>query len=197
MFCPQCGSSPADGLNFCNSCGANLKAVRQALTAGPQPNDDGISLGQTWLATMFLTGPERRAREEELERRRGITLEHKGARNIKNGTVTASVGLALTIVVFVIMQGIVSSADLNPVAVAILSRVWVAGLIPILVGIGLILNGLGSKRWLANPALKGAENGSPDRQAEWQDRQDRALAGPPDSVTEATTRNLEAPPVNR
>lgn len=195
MFCPQCGSNQSDTLNYCKSCGANLQAVRQALTTG-LPSNDSITLGQTWIADIFLSGPERRARQEEFERRRGITLEHKGACNIKNGTITAAAGLGGMLVVFFLMQGLVANATLTPGMAAILSRVWLIGLIPFLVGIAYIINGFGSKRWLANPLLKAGSDATtgPIGGADYANR---ALVSPPDSVTEATTRNLEESRANR
>src|SRR5215218_7539572 len=96
MFCPQCGTSPSDDLKFCSACGANLHAVRQALASGA--TGDEFTWSKTWVATMFLSAPERKLREEELERRRGITPAVKRAKEVKAGVITASVGIALAIV---------------------------------------------------------------------------------------------------
>src|SRR4030095_2624367 len=32
MFCPQCGNESPSGLQYCRSCGANLKVIGKALT---------------------------------------------------------------------------------------------------------------------------------------------------------------------
>jgi hypothetical protein len=56
--------------------------------------------------------------------------------------ITTSVGVAVTIFLFVLMQGIIRSGEVAAGDVEILSRVWVAGLVPLMIGIGLIINGV-------------------------------------------------------
>src|SRR5918997_512556 len=113
MFCPQCGSTQSDELKFCKLCGANLSAVRQAVATR---ETGGIDWGKTWVAEMFMSSEEAVKRQAELERLRGITPEVKRYREIKAGVITGCVGLAATLVIFVIMDGIVSGGDVTPVA---------------------------------------------------------------------------------
>ena len=55
---------------------------------------------------------------------------------------TGSVGLALMLVLFVIMEGIIMGGKIPNDTAEILSRVWIAGVIPLFVGIALIINGV-------------------------------------------------------
>src|SRR5688572_28338183 len=91
---------------------------------------------------MFLSEAEKKRRKEELERQRGITPEVKRYNEIKAGVITSSVGLAVAIVLFFLMQGIILSGRVEPDAAEIISRIWIAGVIPLFVGIALIINGL-------------------------------------------------------
>lgn len=200
MFCPQCGISPSDTVNFCNSCGANLQAVRQAMVSGS--SGDEFTWSKTWVATMFLSGPERKLRAEELERRRGITPEVKRAREMKAGVMTACAGISGSIVLYVLMQGIIAGSAISTGAAAILSRVWILGLIPLMIGIGLILFGLGARRWLPGSARgdRRPELSPPDAgmRPALPAPATGVVSGPPEfSVTEGTTRHLEGSPVKR
>jgi hypothetical protein len=96
---------------------------------------ENFDWSKTWVAEMFMT-------HEERDRKRGVTPEMKRLAEIKAGVITASVGVAVTIFLFVLMGGIIASGKASDAAAEILSRIWVAGLIPILVGSALIFNGM-------------------------------------------------------
>src|SRR5919109_625577 len=140
MFCPQCGSQQSEELKFCKSCGANLQVVRQVVAT--REAGGKFDWSKTWLAEMFLSEGERKRREEELERRRGITPEVKRYNEIKGGVITACVGAALMIFLYVFMQGIIRGGKVPDEAAEIISRIWVAGVIPLFVGLGLLINGI-------------------------------------------------------
>ena len=134
MFCPKCGSSQPDDLNYCKTCGAHLQGVRTALEGrAPEPGD--LDWNKTWVAELAMT-------RDEKDRRRGMTAEMKRIREIKAGVITASVGVGLTLVLAAIMDGIIIGGRVSPAAIAILSRLWIVGLIPILVGLALVVNGM-------------------------------------------------------
>ncbi|MFT3743669.1 MAG: zinc ribbon domain-containing protein [Pyrinomonadaceae bacterium] len=133
MFCPQCGSTQPDDLNFCKSCGANLNSVRTAL-AKPAGTED-FNWNRTWLAETLMT-------RDEKDRVRGITREGKRRREIKAGVITLSSGVSLSVVLSVLMEAIVINGNLSLLAADILSRIWIVGLIPALVGLALIVNGV-------------------------------------------------------
>src|ERR1041384_8050864 len=126
MFCPQCGTNQSDDLKFCKSCGANLFAVRQAVTTRPPASETGV-------AEMMLSESEREKRKEEIERQRGMSPgQTRSQKEIKGGVITASVGIGLMIFLSIFMQGIILSG-VDHEAVPILSRLWVAGVIPFVV----------------------------------------------------------------
>lgn len=140
MFCPKCGTNQSDEVKFCKSCGANLSAVRQVVAI--REPDQKFDWSKTWVAEMFLSEGERKKRNDEIERQRGITPEVKREKEIKAGVITASVGIGLAIFLFVFMQGIIASGKIPPAEAEILSRLWVVGVIPFFVGLGLLINGL-------------------------------------------------------
>ena len=138
MLCPRCGTNQSDEMKFCKVCGANLEAVRVALT-----NPDAakkFEWSDTWLAEMFRSGQTAEMRKIEMERQLGITPEVKRYNEIKAGVITSSVGVGVSIFLFIFMQGLIGSVSAQ--AAEILSRVWIAGVIPFFVGVALILNGL-------------------------------------------------------
>src|SRR5687768_10934829 len=140
MFCPRCGSSQSEELKFCKSCGANLYAVRQVVDT--RETEEKFDWSKTWVAEMFQSAEETKRRKAELERQRGITPEVKRYNEIKAGVITASVGLALAIFLFFFMQGIILSGRVEPAAAEIISRISIAVVIPLFVGMASIINGL-------------------------------------------------------
>jgi hypothetical protein len=200
MFCPQCGSTQPNDLNFCKYCGANLGAVREAVQTGHPPGT--IDWNKTWVAEMFASSEESVRRAKEIERLQGITPEIKRRREIKAGVIVSSVGVGVMVFLYFLMEGIILSGDIKPGDEFILSRVWLAGVIPFLVGLALIINGaLVSRPDTTSEASKNDEEAA------------RQLAGTADeylppadtndlfpadfSVTDETTRHLEEVPAAR
>jgi hypothetical protein len=200
MFCPQCGSTQYDELNFCKSCGVNLDAVRQA--AAMRPTGEKFDWSRTWVAEMFLSEGERKRRNEQIDRERGITPEMKRRTEIKAGVITSSVGMGVTIFLYVFMQGLILSGHPSPSDAAILSRVWVAGVIPFFVGVALIVNGLFVSKRHTELARQGAESGQDilmgDGETPALRSADTAEFIPPSfGVTEGTTKHLSDPSQKR
>ena len=136
MICPRCASNQSDNVKFCTFCGANLEAVREALAL--KDSDRKSEWNENWWAEMF--GEKAEERKLEMERRFGITPEVKRYNEIKAGVITSSIGLGLAIFLHIFMQGVAN--NVAPQTAEILIRLWVAGFIPVLVGIALIINGL-------------------------------------------------------
>jgi hypothetical protein len=138
MLCPRCASNQTDDIKFCTSCGANLQAVRDAL----QVRDPGkkFDWGDTWVADMFMSAEAAERRKLEMERRLGITPEVKRYNEIKAGVIVSSIGIGLAIFLHIFMQGIAGKVE--PEAAEIITRIWVAGVIPFMIGLALIVNGL-------------------------------------------------------
>jgi hypothetical protein len=205
MFCPQCGSSQSDELKFCKTCGANLQAVRLAATAARGEDADKFDWSKTWVAEMFLSEAERKRRNESIERQRGITPEVKRYNEIKAGVITACVGIGVMIFLSIFMEGIVRSGQNSPGDNEILSRIWIAGIIPFFVGLALIINGLFVSKRQAEAARRSSLNAAPDSINETPDSlkaaqphtlrpADTSEIIPPDfSITDSTTRHLKVP----
>jgi hypothetical protein len=138
MVCPRCASNQNDEIKFCTSCGANLEAVREAL----QRREPGkkFDWSDTWVAEMFMSGEAAERRKQEMERRLGITPEVKRYQEIKAGVIVSSVGVGLAIFLAIFMQGVVGKVE--PETARILERLWIAGVIPFMVGVALMINGL-------------------------------------------------------
>ena len=191
MFCPQCGSTQSDELKYCKTCGANLQALRQVMAT--RETDEGFDWSKSWTAEMFMT-------QAEKDRRRGLTPEMKRTREIKAGVITATTGIALMILLFVLMEGIISGGRLSDAAIAILGRIWIVGIIPFLVGTALIINGV----FVSRRGFELSAGSEPDRETKELAESPANLLSPantnelvsktPFSVTDATTRHLQNVP---
>jgi hypothetical protein len=195
MFCPTCGSTQSDELKFCKSCGANLFAVRQVVDT--RETAEGFDWSKTWIAEMFMSPQELKRRKEELERQRGITPEMKRHNEIKAGIITGTVGIGIAIFLYVFMQGIILSGNVTPNSAEILSRLWIAGVLPLFVGIALIINGLFVSKKLLEIARRESQNAansleqSPNPQS-LEPADTTEFVPPGFSVTEQTTKHLRS-----
>lgn len=155
MFCPRCGSTQDDEMKFCKACGANLYAVRLAVDS--REIEDKFDWSKTWVAEMFRSSEETKRRKLEMERRVGITPEMKRVTEIKAGVIVGCVGIATSLILFVLMEGIVRGG-VSPSAQEILSRLWIVGIVPLLVGLALLINGLFVSKRLVELAKRDAMN---------------------------------------
>lgn len=193
MFCPRCGSAQSEELKFCKVCGANLGAVLQAV-AGQGP-EDKFDWSRTWVAEMFMGEEERKRRKAEMQRQRGITPEIKRYNEIKAGVIVSSLGIAISIFLFVFMGGLIASGKIDAEEAEILSRIWIAGVIPLFIGIALMINGLVVSKKLVEAARRDEPQG-PDRlpagfgQPSLRPADTNEFAEP-FSVTEQTTKHLD------
>ena len=189
MYCPRCGSNQSDNLKFCKACGANVAAVRQVVDNPDAANKSDWNI--PWLAEMALDAESKR-RKEELDHQRGLTPEVRRYSEIKAGVITASVGLASAIFLLVFMQGLVLSGKVSPEAGEILTRLWIAGVIPVFIGLALIINGMFVSKRLAEISRRAVQS-LPEK-----DTNPLALQTPDTtefipsgfSVTEGTTKHL-------
>jgi hypothetical protein len=195
MFCPQCGSTQPDELNFCKSCGTNLGVIREAVQTGKPPAK--FDWTKTWVAEMFQSSEEALRKEKELERLKGITPDTKRRKEIKAGVITASVGIGVMVFLYIFMQGIILSGQPKPGEAEILSRVWIAGFIPLMVGLALIINGAFVSKLFSGAAVDAEESGqtrqltdpSPGEYLPPADTSELFPAG--FSVTDETTQHLK------
>jgi hypothetical protein len=145
MFCPGCGFQVNDDLKFCRQCGANLHSVRGAMTS--RSTGDKFDWSKTWWAEMIYA-------PEELERRRGVTPvekrlseEKKRLNEIKGGVITGLVGLSVMITFYFFFGAVAKQAGDGA---EIVSNLWMLGIIPTLVGAGLLINGFFISRRLVD-----------------------------------------------
>ena len=102
------------------------------------------------------------------------------------------------IFLYVFMDGIIRGGNVPPDAAEIISRIWVAGVIPLFVGIGLLINGVFVSKRQAEIARRAWQSG-PDALAKGADAHalrsaDTSEFIPSDfSVTEGTTKHLSTP----
>ena len=154
MFCPRCGSSQSDELKFCKVCGANLFAVRQVVENRETAEKVDWS-SKNWIVEL----EEAKRRKEEIERQRGITPEVKLRYDeIKGGIITGTVGIGIGIFLYVFMQGVILSGNVSSNSAQILSHLWVAGVLPLFVGIALIINGMFVSKKLVDITRRSSQN---------------------------------------
>lgn len=195
MFCPKCGSTQSDQQRFCKSCGANLLAVRQVVDT--RETGETFDWSKTWVAEMFMSPGEMKRRKEELERQRGITPEIKRYNEIKAGVIVGTVGIGIAIFLYVFMQGLILSGNVTPSAAEIVSRLWIAGVLPLFVGIALIINGAVVSKKLVESARQNSQNAPGSLEDDVSPRSLRPadtteFATPDFSVTEDATKRLRS-----
>lgn len=191
MICPRCSSKQSDEIKFCTSCGANLQAVREALEA-PE-SGSRFDWGDTWVAEMFMSGKANELRKKEMERRLGITPEVKRYNEIKAGVILSCIGIGVSIFLAAIMEAI--ALGVPGEEAELLRRIWVAGIIPFLIGVALIINGLVVSKRIVK-ALEREEKGIKEME---EAQSPRGLRSPNTSefipanmsVTDQTTRHLD------
>ena len=188
MICPRCASTQSDDIKFCTSCGANLEAVRGVLERR-EPGKK-FEWNDTWVAEMFMSGKAAQARKIELERAMGITPEIKRYQEIKAGVIVSSIGVGLAIFLHIFMKGVAGQVDDD--TAQIITRIWIAGIIPFMVGLALIINGLVVSKKLVEIAereqAKNLEEGATPRVLRPADTSQFIPTRM--SVTEGTTRHL-------
>jgi len=168
MFCPGCGIQVSEDLKFCRQCGANLHGAREGMMS--RSTGEKFDWSKTWVADMLLT-------EEEREQRRGVTAEEKRLNEIKGGVITSFVGVGVMIFLRFFLE--VVAKQQPPGDAEILRGVWMAGIIPFMVGVGIVFNGLFVSRRIVK--LK-----------EQQERQAMPISPAPAALPAKTTDQLVA-----
>jgi len=142
---------------------------------------------------MFRSGQAQALHKRELERRMGVTPTVKRYEEIKAGVITSSVGVGLAIFLFVFMQGLLGSV--SPQAAQIITRLWIAGVIPFFVGLALIVNGVVVSKRLAEvqereDARARALGGEKSEERSLKQAETNEFIPTGFSVTDQTTRHL-------
>lgn len=121
MFCPSCGTESNEQTKYCTKCGVNLRRVQGVLSVDWQR-----ATAEDWLA------------ERDAHRKR--TPEEKRLNGIKAGVITSSVGLGVMIFLYFLFDAIAELIG-GPER-EIIRAIPFVGIIPFLIGLGIIINGL-------------------------------------------------------
>jgi len=197
MFCPSCGLEERQSNQFCRACGADLRRVRNALERPDNITASAVSardeIGRAFAAKIreTQTAVQMKIVAEDVLPNIEKFLESPEARRLRRiraGVVTASVGLGVALLLFLI--------SLQDEEAFFLPAV---GLIVFFIGLGIVINGL-----LFTVPPKSIADNSPEAERQRQlDAQTADLALPESnqiftSVTEPTTQHLkEKQPVRR
>ncbi len=130
MYCPSCGTDSNDQTKYCTKCGVNLRRVKGVLGKGGAGVRDGNDFERTTPEDLRAA---RRAQKKK-------SPEEKRLEELKAGVITSSVGFGLMVFLSLLFDAIASTID-GPAA-NILRSLWAVGLIPFLIGLGIIFNGL-------------------------------------------------------
>jgi hypothetical protein len=130
MYCPSCGTEVSDQTKYCTKCGVNLRRVRGVLGKGGASVNKVDDLAPFWLEA-------RRARNEARKKK---TPEVKRLEEIKAGVITSSVGFGLMVFLGLLFDAVASTIE-GPGG-NILRSLWAVGLIPFMIGLGILFNGL-------------------------------------------------------
>jgi hypothetical protein len=136
MFCPSCGTETNDQTKYCTKCGINLRNVKEAMVDDKKQKGSfhdveahGLHSHQGWPWWWAMAMKESQKSPQE-----------KRIHEIKTGVITSCVGLSITIFLFFLLNAVSIGLDFK--VRAILHAVPFAGIIPFLIGLGIIFNGL-------------------------------------------------------
>jgi hypothetical protein len=136
MYCPSCGTEASDQTKYCVKCGVNLRRVKGVLGKGGAGFSEGNDWDQAWKDAHKARTEERRRRADE---RRKKTPEEKRLNEIKAGVIVSNIGLGLMVFLNLLFSAIASTLD-GPEA-NILRSLWAVGLVPFMIGLGILFNG--------------------------------------------------------
>lgn len=218
MFCPQCGTESGSGLQYCRSCGANLKVIGKALTLseaiarsdrGPLPKLKQMvrSLKVEHVGEEVSRALERMNQEivslplmkpaKPWGLRQKKTPEERREKLLVKGTVSLFSGIGLMIFLYYFASVLVLKLPPDivrevPFEIDPLVHVlWLIGLIPVLAGLGRLLAGA----FIRPTARSGTESTLVNQSSPGAVpiRDPIAAHQQPSSVTEHTTNLLEPP----
>jgi hypothetical protein len=140
MYCPSCGSEERQLSQYCRGCGTDLRVVRNslerpdAITASAVSAREQIGLAVADQIRQLRSGKDLEHLAEDVLPSFEKFLEspeERRLRRLRAGVITASVGFALTLIMFF---AALDKADFFPF--------MVPGFITFMIGVGVIVNGL-------------------------------------------------------
>ena len=186
MYCPSCGSEERQLSQFCRACGTDLRVVRNslerpdAITASAISAREQIGLAVADQIRQMRSGKDLEHIAEDVLPSFEKFLEspeERRLRRVRAGVVTASIGFAFSLVMFL---AALQEGGLFPV--------MLPGFITFMVGIGIIINGL--LFTVPRKSLPGDKN---DALAQQELTRELAPGAPTQlaSITEHTTHHLK------
>ena len=136
MYCPGCGFQVNDDLKFCRQCGSNLRSVREAMTSGS--TDEKFDSSKAWMESLPV----------EARKRLVPTPEEKRLNEIKEGVLTIFTGIGAMIFLYFFFDVVAKKAGDGA---DIIRSLWWLGIVLVLIGIGMVFNGLFISQRLVKP----------------------------------------------
>lgn len=139
MYCPSCGNEERQLSQFCRACGTDLRVVRNSLerpdsiTASAVSAREQIGVAVADQIRQLRTGKDLEHVAEEVLPAFEKFLEspeERRLRRLRAGVITASIGFALSLV------SLVAAMDRGDLFIML------PGLITLMVGLGIVVNGL-------------------------------------------------------
>jgi hypothetical protein len=189
MFCPSCGSEERQPIQFCRSCGTNLRAVQTAI----QPSD---AITASAVTAREEIGRAIASRISSLERAKDLSKvaeevlpeiekflespEERRLRRIRAGVMTTAIGIGVTL--FLVLFSFFAGKDDIP---------WPVGFVLLFIGLAMVLNG-----YLFTVPERGSMRAPGDVSpvsdtSQLQNAAPPRLMTPPPSVVDSTTNLLE------
>jgi len=171
MYCPQCGTESSSGLQYCRSCGANLKVIGKAVTLseaiarsdrGPVPKikemmkrltpdevTEDISRAMDEMSKEMVRDTEKLGLKKpwQFGRRKKTAAERK-EKHLVTGAISIFSGVGLAIFLYYLTGALVLKLPADVVAQIpfeidpVVRILWLVGLMPALTGVGHLLAGL-------------------------------------------------------
>ena len=214
MYCPQCGTESSAGLQYCRSCGANLKVIGKAVSLseaiartdrGPLPKikemmknlklehvTEEVSRAMDQMNTEIIRSTHDLPHKRRWPWWKEKTPEQRRERHIVKGTISLFSGAGLMIFLYYLTGALVLKLPPDIVARApfeidpVVRILWLVGLIPMMSGLGHIIAGLTIK---SRRPPEQVEHQTPPVQL----KESREMYEPPASVSEHTTNILHHP----
>jgi hypothetical protein len=214
MYCPQCGTESSSGLQYCRSCGANLKVIGKAVSLseaiarsdrGPLPKlkemmknlkpeqvSEDISRALDQMNKEIVRSSDDPTPHQPwwLQGRKKKTAEQRREKHLTTGAISLFSGIGLATFLYYLTGALVLKLPPDFVARVpfeiepVVRILWLVGLMPTLSGLGHILAGL-----LVRPdPPEQIETSKPAMELSEREPITRAA---PTSVTERTTNLLE------
>ena len=214
MYCPQCGTESSSALQYCRSCGANLKVIGKAVSLseaiarsdrGPLPKikemmknlrveqaseDISHALDQMNKEIVRSSDDPTPHKPWWLESRKKKTAAQRREKHLVAGTISLFSGIGFAIFLYYLTGALVLKLPPDFVAKVpfeiepVVRILWLLGLMPALSGVGHIIAGL-----LIRPDPPGQIE--PAKSAQELSEREPIVRTAPASVTEHTTNILE------